>query len=78
LIDPPHHSELLDLTVERVPRAAGAIVVTFLPEFQPPGPGRRKVTILALNRLDAARPDRVSSAGRPAQGIAQLGSSPRS
>ena len=48
----PISRELLDLTVERVPRLPVLPIVTFRPEFQPPWSGQPQVTMLALNRLD--------------------------
>src|SRR5262249_3810978 len=47
----PTSRELLDLTVDRVRRLPGLLVLTFRPEFQPPWSGRPHVTGLALNRL---------------------------
>jgi class 3 adenylate cyclase/predicted ATPase len=48
----PTSRELLDLTVERVRSLPVLLIVTFRPEFQPPGTGQPQVTMLALNRLD--------------------------
>src|SRR5215471_11275010 len=47
----PTSRELLDLTVDRVPRLPVLLAITFRPEFQPPWGGRSQVTSLALNRL---------------------------
>jgi class 3 adenylate cyclase len=47
----PSTLELLDMTVDRVPRLALLLVMTFRPEFTPPWIGRPHVTILTLNRL---------------------------
>jgi predicted ATPase len=47
----PTSRELLDLTVDRVPRLPVLLAITFRPEFQPPWGGRSHVTSLALNRL---------------------------
>ena len=47
----PTSRELLDLTVDRVPRLPVLLAITFRPEFQPPCGGRTHVTSLALNRL---------------------------
>src|SRR5450755_255122 len=47
----PSTLELLDMTVDRVPRLALLLVMTFRPEFKPPWIGRPHVTILTLNRL---------------------------
>jgi class 3 adenylate cyclase/tetratricopeptide (TPR) repeat protein len=47
----PSTLELLDMTVDRVPRLALLLVMTFRPEFTPPWVGRPHVTILTLNRL---------------------------
>src|SRR5258707_2571054 len=44
----PTSRELLDLTVDRVRRLPGLLVVTFRPEFQPPWGGRSHVTSFAL------------------------------
>jgi predicted ATPase len=54
----PTSRELLDRTIERVPKLAVLVIVTFRPEFQPPWTGQPQVTMLALNRLD--RRDRTA------------------
>ena len=58
----PTSRELLDLTVERVPRLPVLLIVTFRPEFQTHWIGQPRVTMLALNRLD--RRDRISLAAQ--------------
>jgi class 3 adenylate cyclase/tetratricopeptide (TPR) repeat protein len=47
----PTSLELLDLTVDRVPRLPVLLIITFRPEFAPPWVGRSHVTSLILNRL---------------------------
>jgi predicted ATPase len=47
----PTSLELLDLTVDRVPRLPVLLIITFRPEFAPPWVGRSNVTSLILNRL---------------------------
>src|SRR5512132_3262545 len=48
----PTSRELLEMTVEHVPRLPVLLVVTFRREFQPTWTGQPYVTMLALNRLD--------------------------
>jgi class 3 adenylate cyclase/predicted ATPase len=48
----PTSRELLEMTVEHVPRLPVLFVVTFRREFQPTWTGQPHVTMLALNRLD--------------------------
>jgi predicted ATPase len=48
----PSSRELLDLVVERVPRSAVLLLITFRPEYTPPWVGQPRVTALTLNRLD--------------------------
>jgi class 3 adenylate cyclase/predicted ATPase len=64
----PTSRELLDLTVERVGGLPVLLIVTFRPEFQPPGTGQPQVTMLALNRLD--RHDRTALVSQIAGGKA--------
>lgn len=47
----PTTQELLDLTVEQVPRIPVLMVVTHRPEFDAPWAGRPHVTLMTLNRL---------------------------
>ncbi|MGE3294947.1 MAG: AAA family ATPase, partial [Geminicoccaceae bacterium] len=47
----PTTLELLDLVVDRVPKARVLVVITFRPEFHPPWIGFSHVTLLTLNRL---------------------------
>jgi predicted ATPase len=54
----PTSRELLDLIVERTRSLPVLLIVTFRPEFHPPGTGQPQVTMLALNRLD--RRDRTA------------------
>jgi len=68
----PTSRELLDFTVERVPRLPVLLIITFRPEFQAPWAGQPQVTMLALNRLD--RRDRTALAmqiagGKPFPGV---------
>ncbi len=51
----PTSRELLDLTVDRMPRLPALLVVTFRPEFQHGWAGQPSVTMLALNRLGRRR-----------------------
>lgn len=67
----PTSRELLEMTVERVPRLPVLLVITFRPEFQPPWTGQAHVTMLALNRLDrrgvAALAERVAGRALPSE-----------
>jgi predicted ATPase len=47
----PTTRESLDLLIDRIPRLAVLLVLTFRPEFSPPWLGRPHVTLLTLNRL---------------------------
>jgi class 3 adenylate cyclase/tetratricopeptide (TPR) repeat protein len=47
----PTTRELLEMAVERVAQLPVLLVVTFRPEFRPPGIGQAHVTPLTLNRL---------------------------
>jgi predicted ATPase/class 3 adenylate cyclase len=47
----PTSRELLEMTVERVPRLPVLLIVTFRPEFHPPWMGQPHVMALTLNRL---------------------------
>jgi class 3 adenylate cyclase len=47
----PTSRELLELTIDRVPRLRVLLVVTFRPEFRNAWGGEPHVTVLALNRL---------------------------
>ena len=47
----PTSRELLDLTVDRVPRMRVLLVVNFRPEFQHTWSGQPHMTAMALNRL---------------------------
>jgi class 3 adenylate cyclase/predicted ATPase len=47
----PSTRELLNLTIERIPRLPVLLLVTFRPEFQSPWVERQNVTMLTLNRL---------------------------
>jgi class 3 adenylate cyclase len=47
----PTSRDLIDLTVDRVPRLPVLLLVTFRPEFQPPWTDEPHVTAVALNRL---------------------------
>jgi len=48
----PTSRELLDLTMERVPRLPILLLMTFRPEFQPPWIGLPHVTMHPISRLD--------------------------
>jgi hypothetical protein len=50
-IDPSSH-ELLDRTIERLPRLPVLLLATFRPEFAPPWSGLPQATTLTLARLD--------------------------
>jgi predicted ATPase len=49
----PTSRELLDLTIERIPRLPVLLIITFRPEFQEAWSGAAHVSTLLLNRLDA-------------------------
>jgi predicted ATPase len=48
----PSTRELLDVTVDRVPRLSALLVITFRPEFKAPWFGQSHVSTLSLSRLD--------------------------
>jgi predicted ATPase len=63
----PTSRELLELTIERLPRLAVLLLVTFRPEFRPPWIGQSHVTTMELSRLGqsdgAALVERIAGVG---------------
>jgi len=63
----PTSRELLELTIERLPRLAVLLLVTFRPEFRPPWIGHPHVTAMELSRLGrsegAALVERIAGVG---------------
>ena len=63
----PTSRELMELTIERLPRLPVLLLITFRPEFRPPWIGQPHVTAMALSRLGqsdgAALVERITGVG---------------